>query len=116
MITELQIFTDFSWQKKVDYIVSFYQGIIKKTKNPDYIAEFQAKINEVQWYQENENTTSAMIDLYSHIMAAKEKTKQRKIQKTNDTIQKAKEKLAKIQVDTDDEDPDGFLAESMAKI
>jgi hypothetical protein len=116
MVTKLQIFTDLSWQKKVDYILSFYQGMIKKTKNPDYIAEFQAKIQEVQWYQKNESTTSAMIDLYSHIMAAKEKTKQRKIQKTHNTIQKAKEKLAKIQADTDDEDPDGYLAKSMAKI
>ena len=48
MKTEIQIFTDLAWQEKIDYMVSFYQGMIKKTDNAEYIAKFQAKVDEVK--------------------------------------------------------------------
>jgi len=48
MKTELQIFTDLAWQEKINYMVSFYQSMIKKTDNSDYAALFQAKVDEVK--------------------------------------------------------------------
>jgi hypothetical protein len=48
MKTEIEIFTDLAWQEKIHYMVSFYQGMIKKTDVSEYIEKFQSKIDEVQ--------------------------------------------------------------------
>jgi hypothetical protein len=49
-------------------------------------------------------------------MLAREKTKERRIEEAKQVIQKGKEKLAKIEADNDDPDPDEYLAEAMAKM
>ena len=46
----------------------------------------------------------------------KEKTKQRRIEETQQAIEKQRQKLANIQSNDDEQDPDEYLAESMANI
>lgn len=116
MSNELQIFEKLSWNDKIQYISWFYQGMIKKTNNPEYIAKFQSKINEVKWYEENEVNNRKLVSLYERIIWAKEQTKQRKIEETKQTIEKQKQKLARIESNVDEQDPDEYLAEAMAKI
>ena len=116
MSNELQIFKNLSWNDKIQYISWFYQEIIKKTKNSEYISKFQSKIDEVKWYIENEENINKLINIYTRIVWAKEKTKQRKIEETKKTIEENKQKLARIEMDADEQDPDEYLAEAMAKI
>lgn len=116
MKTELQIFTDLAWQDKINYMVWFYQGMIKKTNNSEYIEKFQAKIDEVQWYEQNEENTQKLIALYERIMEAKEKTKQRKLEVSQKAIEEQKEKIARIQSGVDEDDPDEYLAEALTKV
>lgn len=116
MKTEIQIFTDLAWQEKIKYMVSFYQSMIKKTDNSEYIEKFQSKIDEVKWYEENEENTTKLTELYTRIMWAREKTKQRKIEKTQQHIEEAKKKLARIESNSDENDPDEYLAEALTKI
>jgi len=116
MKTELQIFTDLAWQEKINYMVSFYQSMIKKTDNSDYAALFQAKVDEVKWYQENAENTNKLDALYDRIIWAKEKTKQRKIEEMQQHIEKEKAKLDDMQSSTNEPDPDEYLAEALAKI
>ncbi len=116
MKTEREIFTDLAWQEKIHYMVSFYQGMIKKTDVSEYIAKFQSKIDEVQWYTESQENTDKLIALYERIMWAREKTKQRKLEEMEKHIAEEKEKLARIQANNDEQNPDEYLAEAMAKI
>lgn len=116
MSNELQIFEKLSWNDKIQYISWFYQGMIKKTNNPEYISKFQSKIDEVKSYVENGENTIKLVNLYTRIVWAKEKTKQRKIEETKQTIEKQKKKLARIESNSDEQDPDEYLAEAMAKI
>ena len=90
--------------------------MIKKTDNPGFISKFQSKIDEVEWYRENEENTSKLIDLYARIMWAKEKTKQRKLEETKKAIEGNKEQLVRIESNENEQDPDEYLAEAMAKI
>jgi len=116
MKTEIQIFTDITFQEKINYMLSFYQQMIKKTNNPEYIAIFQSKLDEIKSYKDSEDNEQKLIKLYNRIMLAKEKTKQRKIQETQKTIQEHKEKLLRIQADDHEESPDEYLAENLANI
>jgi len=116
MKTETQIFANLAWQEKIKYMVSFYQGMIKKTNNSNYIAKFQAKIDEVKWYEESEENTNKLVGLYIQIMWAREKTKQKRIQETQQVIEKQKQKLARIQKDNGDENPNEYLAKALADI
>lgn len=114
MKTEIQIFTDLAWQEKMKYMVLFYQGMIRKTNNSEYIAKFQSKIEEVKWYEENKENRNKMIALYNRIIWAREKTKRRKIEETKYYIEK--ERLASIKSNTDKENPDEYLAEAITKM
>ena len=116
MKTEMQIFTDLAWQEKINYMVSFYQGMIKKTTDSEYISKFQSKIDEVQWYMENEENINKLASLYNRIMWARDKTKQRRIEETKQNIEKEQEKLARIESDTDEQAPDDYLATELTKI
>ena len=49
-------------------------------------------------------------------MQAREKTKQKKIDATKKTIEEQKQKLAWIQADKDQQDPDEYLADSLLQI
>lgn len=115
MSNELQIFEKLSWNDKIQYISWFYQGMIKKTDNPEYIAKFQWKIDEVRTYEENEVNNSNLVSLYERIMWAKEKTKQRKIEETKKTIEKKKQKLASIEANIEDKDSDEYLAQAITQ-
>lgn len=90
--------------------------MIKKTNNPEYILKFQSKIDEVKSYVENDENTSKLVNLYTRIVWAKEKTKQRKLEETKKAIEENKQKLARIESNEDEQDPDKYLAEAMAKI
>lgn len=116
MSNELQIFEKLSWNDKIQYIRWFYQDMIKKTNNPEYIAKFQSKIDEVKWYEKNKVNNSKLVSLYGRIMWAKQQTKQRKIEETKQAIEKQKQKLARIESNSDEQDPDEYLAEAMVKI
>lgn len=115
MKTELQIFTDLAWQDKITYMVSFYQGMIKKTTNPSYIEKFQAKIDEIQGYEASDENTQKLIVLYERIMEAKKKTKQRRIEASQKAIEEQKAKIARIQAGADEEDPDEYLAQALTQ-
>ena len=116
MSNELEIFEKLSWKDKIQYVVWFYQWMITKTNNQDHISKFQSKIDEVKWYEEDEGNTGKLISLYGRIVWAKEKTKQRKIEETKQNIEKQKQKLARIESNANEQDPDEYLAEVMAKI
>lgn len=116
MTKELDIFKSLPWKDKIEYIIWFYQGMIGKTENPTYIASFQDKIKRVKWYEENQNNTDSLITMYEHIMQAREKTKQKKLDATKKTIEEQKQKLARIQADKDQQDPDEYLADSLLQI
>lgn len=115
MKTELQIFTDLAWQEKITYMVSFYQGMIKKTDNSKYIEKFQAKIDEIQGYEESDEHIQKLIELYKRIMEAKKKTKQRRIEVSQKAIEEQKAKIARIQAGADEEDPDEYLAQALTQ-
>jgi hypothetical protein len=116
MKTEIQIFTDLAWQEKINYMVTFYQGMIKKTDNSEYISKFQAKIDEVQWYTENEANNGKLIALYGRIITAREKTKERKLEEMKQHIEEEKKKIARIEANKDEQNPDEYLAEAMSNI
>ena len=116
MSNELEIFEKLSWKDKIQYVVWFYQWMISKTDNQDYIAKFQSKIDEVKSYEENELNNGKLVSLYERIVWAKQQTKQRKIEETKQAIEHQKQKLARIESNADEQDPDEYLAEAMAKI
>ncbi len=116
MTNELEIFKSLSWKDKIEYIIWFYQGMIAKTENSTYINSFQDKIKKVKWYEDNQVNTDNLVKMYEHIMQAREKTKQKKLNATKKTIEEQKQKLAWIQADKDQEDPDEYLADSLLKI
>lgn len=116
MTKELDIFKSLPWKDKIEYIIWFYQGMIAKTENPSYIASFQDKIKIVKWYEDNQINTDNLVKMYEHIMQAREKTKQKKLDATKKTIEEQKQKLAWIQADKDQQDPDEYLADSLLQI
>lgn len=116
MKTEIQIFTDLARQEKINYMVSFYQGMMKGTDNSEYIKKFQNKIDEVKGYEENDGNMKKLIMLYERIMGAKEKTRQRRIDDSQKAIEEQKAKIARIQAGVDEDDPDEYLAEALTKI
>jgi len=116
MSNELETFEKLSWKDKIQYVVWFYQWMITKTDNQDYISKFQDMIKSVNEYQENEYNSQKLVWLYNRIMLAKEKTKQKKSQEVEITMKKNKEKLKMMQDDDNEQDPDEFLVQEMAKI
>ncbi len=116
MNNEIDIFKNLALQNKVEYISRFYQVMIKKTDNPEYINKFQSKIDEINTYKENELNNNKLILLYERIMWAKEKTKQRKMEIIKKTIEENQQKIATIESNEYEEDPDEYLAKSMAQI
>jgi len=68
MSNELEIFEKLSWEDKIEYMNTFYQAMIKKTDNPEYIDKFQSKIDEVNAYEESESNSDKLISLYERII------------------------------------------------
>lgn len=115
MSNELKIFEKLSWKDKIQYISWFYQGMIKKTNNTEYISKFQSKIDEVKSYVENEENISKLVNLYTRIIWAKEKTKEKRLEETRKIIESSKEKFTRIEADAEDDDPDEYLAEALTQ-
>ena len=116
MLSELKNFEKLSWENKIKYILWFYKIMISKTNNLEYIAKFKNKIDEVKWYEEDENNISKLTKLYGRIITAKEKTKLRKISEIKKNIEKQKQQIALIKANEDDKNPDEYLAQALTKI
>ncbi len=109
-------FTKYSRDEKVLFITTFYSEMIKKTNNPEYISKFQSKIQEVKWYEQNEDNIQELTNLYDRILQAQERTKQNKTQQEHQKMEQSLEKIKQLQNNEFDEDADAFLAEQLAKI
>lgn len=116
MANEINIFKNLKWNDKIEYMNKFYQAMIKKTDNPEYINKFQSKIDEVNAYEENELNNKKLVSLYERVIWAKQKTKQKKTIELNRSIKKNKQKLANIKSKSNEQDPDEYLAEALANI
>ena len=47
MTHDVEVFSKLERQKKIDYMVWFYEGMIKKTDNEEYKTKFQDMIDQV---------------------------------------------------------------------
>jgi len=116
MSNELELFKKLPRKNKIEYMMWFYTWMIAKTKNQDYIKKFKSTKDEVKWYEENKKNADKLNTLYTRILWAKQKTKQKRIKETEKAIEKHKEELARIQSNEDEEDPDEYLAKQLANI
>ncbi len=116
MLNALDVFNQLSWLNKIKYIVWFYQWMIKKTNNLSYIAKFQVKIDEIMWYNDSLYNNKRLTSLYERIILAKKNTKQVKNNEIQNRIKEQKQKLVSIESNNNEQDPDEYLAESMANI
>lgn len=114
---DIEVFKKLDWQKKIDYMVWFYEGMIKKTDNEEYKTKFQDMIAQVKGYSESEESTTKLISLYERISLAREKTKKRKVEEAQVALAHAQEKLQALHShDHDEVDADTFLDEQLANI
>jgi len=115
-----EIFSKLDWSDKITHLVKFYQAMIKKTDNPDYIKKFQNTIDKLQSYEENELNTNRVIDLYKKILEAEQKTQERKKKESAEQLNKWQKIIQKIksqeEAEEAEEDADDFLNTQLAWI
>ncbi len=116
MTHDIEVFNKLPWQKKTDYMVWFYEGMIKKTDNADYKTKFQDMIDQVKSYTESQESTEKLLSLYQRISLAREKTKKKKLDEAQAALAHAQEKLQALHSHDHDEDADAFLMDQLANI
>ena len=114
MTHDVEVFSKLERQKKIDYMVWFYEGMIKKTDNADYKTKFQDMIDQVKSYTESQESTEKLLSLYQRISLAREKTKKKKLDEAQAALTQAQEKIQALHSHDHDEDADVFLMEQLA--
>jgi len=109
----IDAFTKLSWKEKITQLVTFYEAMIKKTENEEYIKKFQETIFRLKTFDDNEVSSKKVIDLYKKILWAEKKTQERKKQKSVDSLNRWQEALKELKQkeaeEEGDSDADDFL-------
>jgi len=104
--------------KKIDYLVRFYQAMLKKTEKPEHTEKFTRTINTLQWYEEDDTNTTKVVTLYQKILAAEQQTKDRKKEEESKGLEANQQKIQQIQnlPDPEHDNADEYLREALAAI
>lgn|GEM_PF-3818258 len=108
----IQAFKDLPWEDKISQLVDFYEAMIKKTDNPEYINKFEITINRLKSFENNEDSVARVVDLYEKILEAEKKTQERKKKESEESLNKGQEIIKQIkqkESETAGDDPDDFL-------
>lgn len=113
MSSEIAVFIDLSWDKKIEYLTGFYQSMIHKTKNPLHIAQFEKVLGMISSSVYSEDNEKKLVWLYQKIMQAKEQTKTRKLARTAVKIAQEREKINAMKDEDSAAEADVMLAEAL---
>ena len=113
MSSEIAVFIDLSWDKKIEYLTGFYQSMIDKTKNPLHIAQFEKVLGMISSSVYSEDNEKKLVWLYQKIMQAKEQTKTRKLARTAVKIAQEREKINAMKDEDSAAEADVMLAEAL---
>ncbi len=91
----LKNFKDLEFTKKQEQLISFYETMIKKTQNDTFKQKFQKTIDTIKWYTENQS--DKLITLFTKILEAEYKTKEKREIKKQKEIEEWTKKLEEAQ-------------------
>jgi len=104
--TKVDNFKKMDWDKKIKWLIDFYQAMIKKTTEQEYTDKFQDTIEKLEAYDENNENNDTIVDLFEKILEAEKKSLDQKKAQEADTLNKSLDKIQKIKQQEQEENKD----------
>jgi hypothetical protein len=108
---KIKIFSDYSFDQKIAFILHFYNSVKSKTNNPEYLSVFDFMIEKVSILQENQVNSDDLVQLYNKIIDAEQRTQERRMNEKREFLIQLQKKE-----EFNDNDLDEYLIQQLVQI